>query len=205
MWLLGVVVAVGLSTAAVGLVGDRVTDRQVPVVSAEGVEDELAGGTALGMATSTSVAAGEPALGPPPDVLGTDTRTSTTAVGSTTPSTGVVVAPDPAAVPAPLTTTTAPVAAGLPPPPTTAVAPVTTAPPAPVDEVYATVGGTVAVRCTGSTIELRWATPAAGFGIDGSPKAGPGEVEVRFRGEESEVRIRATCQGGVPVEAIEER
>jgi len=211
VWLLGVVVAVGLSTAAVGLIGDRVTDRQVAMVSASNVSDELAAGSLLGTEAglregsvdpaSTSTTAASSLPGGPivvPGSPGAPAATATLPAGASAPSVTTAPAPVPTraggAAPAPSPTPAAPAA------PATTAAPVTS-----VDEVYALVGGTVAVRCTGTTIELRYATPAAGFGIDGTPKTGPADIDVRFKGDDGESRVRVSCVAGAPQEQIEER
>ena len=80
-----------------------------------------------------------------------------------------------------------------------------TAPPS-TEEVYSTAGGTVGVRCVGSSISLLYATPAAGWQLHGPAGSGGTEIDVRFEpasdGKGAEVRVRVQCEGGVPVEEI---
>jgi hypothetical protein len=89
-----------------------------------------------------------------------------------------------------------------------AVAPSTTEATAPLstEEVYSTEGGTVGVRCVGSSISLLYATPAAGWQLHGPAASGGTEIDVRFEpasdGKGAEVRIRVRCEAGVPVEEI---
>jgi hypothetical protein len=77
--------------------------------------------------------------------------------------------------------------------------------PAPfVDRIYELQGGRVAVRFQDAAAHLLWATPNAdeGFTIDQAQDDG-GTVDVRFRNDEHESRLRAYWDNG-PREEIEE-
>lgn len=58
-------------------------------------------------------------------------------------------------------------------------------------------GGQVGAACTGSRIDLLYATPQDGWTVE-VKHAGPEEVEVELRRAESETTVRAACRDGVP-------
>lgn len=57
--------------------------------------------------------------------------------------------------------------------------------------------GTVLVRCTGSVADLRSATPSDDYRVDVESR-GPREIEVKFKGGGSEIKVKAKCDEGVP-------
>lgn len=57
--------------------------------------------------------------------------------------------------------------------------------------------GSVVARCSGQTVSLQSATPADGYRVEVGGR-GPTEVEVTFKGNGREVKVRARCSGGVP-------
>ncbi len=64
-------------------------------------------------------------------------------------------------------------------------------------------GGTVQARCDGSAISLGYATPKDDFELTVHDQ-GPAELSVRFRGEEHESRLDATCVNGTPSGRVRE-
>jgi hypothetical protein len=185
VWAAGTIVAIALSVSAVGMVGRRVAGRNTTLVSPARVEQALA-------ETTTTTDA--------PDV----TDDSVTLPDESEPS--------PDASNTGVSEDAAPGKAAAPPSTAGSVEPDTgdggalSSPPSGVDEVYVMSGGTVAVRCTGITISLLYATPAPGWITHGAATTGPVEVEVRFEPAEDahgdEARVKVTCQAGVPVEEI---
>ncbi len=76
-----------------------------------------------------------------------------------------------------------------------------------MEEVYATGGGSVGVRCTASAASLLYATPGSGWAVHGTPSVSGPTLDVRFEqvDGDGEVRVRVTCVDGIPMEEIEER
>jgi hypothetical protein len=95
-------------------------------------------------------------------------------------------------------------------PGTTATTTPGTSPPPPARQVTA-VGGTASISCADGLPALDWATPRPGFEVDveqegADPAEGePGGLRVRFRGDEAESRVFASCDSGAPVVEVEER
>ncbi|GAA1285495.1 hypothetical protein GCM10009609_58730 [Pseudonocardia aurantiaca] len=91
-------------------------------------------------------------------------------------------------------------------PPPAAPAPATTSasaqppPPAPdaATEVLTSPGGTVVARCVGGLVQVVSATPAQGFRLHDEHEG----FRVRFRSDESDVRMELSCQNGRPVGAV---
>jgi hypothetical protein len=92
----------------------------------------------------------------------------------------------------------------------TATSPAPTPPAQPAQQVTA-LGGTASISCDDGTPALEWATPRPGFEVDvenEAPEPADGEpagLRVRFRGEEAESRVQATCEAETPVVEVEER
>ena len=66
--------------------------------------------------------------------------------------------------------------------------------------------GTVSVTCSASGVDLRGATPADGYRVEVEQDGGA--IEVMFKRdepEEDEVKVRATCPGGMPRFEVEDR
>jgi hypothetical protein len=192
-WLVVTAAAIALALAAVGLVTHSVTENRPASLSAAAVADAL-------KASSNGT------TGP------TTTATATTApTGSTTPTTPVSST---TTRPAPRSTTTRPV------PTTTATTPATTStttrptdehndtspPPAPAqaeDRTYNLVGGSAAIRFEGGRARLLWATPRPGFRLESS--GDEDQVDIRFRSEGHESRLRAYWDNGPKAEVREEQ
>ena len=64
------------------------------------------------------------------------------------------------------------------------------------------MGGTVGVRFENGTARLLWATPKPGFEVDSSGSTD--QVDVRFRSDSHESRLRAFWENG-PQAEVEER
>ncbi|MCW2598469.1 MAG: Septum formation initiator [Frankiales bacterium] len=70
---------------------------------------------------------------------------------------------------------------------------------APQRRTFSTAGGTVAVQCSGGRPSLIYAVPAAGWSVD-KQESQPTGVEVRFRADKGDVRLRIGCSStGQPV------
>lgn len=68
---------------------------------------------------------------------------------------------------------------------------------------FQTAGGAVAVQCSGGRPSLVYVLPAAGWAVDQQEAKG-GRVEVRFRAEEGDARVRVSCSAsGIPVAAAD--
>jgi hypothetical protein len=65
-------------------------------------------------------------------------------------------------------------------------------------------GGQVGASCRGSAIGIDYASPADGWGmriID----SGPARVSVQFSRGDSDVKVEATCNGGIPLQSSAEK
>jgi hypothetical protein len=69
--------------------------------------------------------------------------------------------------------------------------------------VYELDGGSVAVRFQDAAAHLLWATPNKGYSTEQAQENG-GEVDVRFRNDQHESRLRAYWDNG-PQQEIEEQ
>ncbi|QWZ09033.1 hypothetical protein KRR39_04175 [Nocardioides panacis] len=78
------------------------------------------------------------------------------------------------------------------------------APPASQQRTWQGPAGSVAVRCSGTSASLQSASPSDGYRVEVGSR-GPGEVEVRFRADEREVKVRAECVAGTPRFSTENR
>ena len=91
--------------------------------------------------------------------------------------------------------------------PTTTAPPTTAAPTATTPSnstVFQSRGGSIGARCRGGDqVELLWANPASGYAAE-IANPGPVEVEVRFRSDSNESRVKVVCNAGQPVGTIEE-
>jgi hypothetical protein len=65
-------------------------------------------------------------------------------------------------------------------------------------------GGQVGASCRGSAIRIDYASPADGWGM-GIIDSGPSQVLVEFSRGASDVKVEATCTGGVPLQSSAER
>jgi hypothetical protein len=176
-WLAGTVLVVALGIQAVAEVSDSVTEARPAPLSAAAVRQAL---TEEGGSTPSTAPA--------------DT-------GTTQPSTTATSRP-PGGGPG-TTTTTRPTAATNS-TATTATTAVTGPTPtgATEDRTYDLIGGSVGVRFENGTARLLWATPAAGFRAE--RHGGSDEVDVRFRSETHESRLRVFWDNG-PRAEVEER
>jgi hypothetical protein len=73
--------------------------------------------------------------------------------------------------------------------------------PAPQDKTYQLVGGSVGIRFEDGAAHLLWASPNSGFSVESSNDGGT--VDVRFRSDNHESRLRAYWDNG-PQQVIEE-
>lgn len=65
-----------------------------------------------------------------------------------------------------------------------------------VTRTFTLRGGSAAVSCTGQRAVLKYASPNAGYIVDAG-RSGD-EVEVRFRSDDHESRLRVECVGDTP-------
>lgn len=175
-WLMVTGVAVGVSVAAVGLVSDSMTADRPRALSASAVSAALAEAR-------------------PPSTAGPVTPTTlhpTTVTGPSTTGTG------PTATTRPSTATTQPTTVTTVPTTATTV-PVTTAP---EERTYRLVGGQARIRFTPAGATILSAAPEAGFTME-QEDHGPGDVEIRFRSDDHESRLRAWWDGGPKAEVRE--
>lgn len=173
VWVAGTVAAMSLALFAVDLVGDRVTD-------------------------GTSTAAAPGAGGP--STTGGVVVTSTVAPGATTTTTAPG-APPPGPAPSPSTTSGQPAAPAVSAPATVPASPAPSSPPSSTG-TFSTEGGSLAAACDGAAVRLLWASPTSGFAAE-IHDAGPDRLEVRFRSDDDETRIRVACVDGAPVQEAE--
>jgi hypothetical protein len=188
-WVAGTVLVVALGIQAVAVVSDSVTEARPAPLSAAAVSRALAeesgqapSTTAPGTGTTEAPSGTTPATGRPPTTTAT-TRpptggtTTTTRPTATTGSTGTTAT---TAVPGPTPTGAA------------------------EDRTYDLIGGSVGVRFENGTARLLWATPAPGFRAERHDGDGEGDVDVRFRSDTHESRLRAFWDNG-PRAEVEER
>lgn len=135
----------------------------------------VAVGTGLLAVDLVGAQVGDPVVPP----LSAEAARSVTAGPGTTPASPPPASPGRTATPGPSATTRPPAATG------------------PRTRTFTVAGGTVGVRCDGATPRLLYATPAQGYRVDQS-KAEGGRVEVRFRSEEDDSRLRVVCVSGTP-------
>jgi hypothetical protein len=82
--------------------------------------------------------------------------------------------------------------------------PTESSPPAPAQTVTRRLAaGTVSVRFAGGSVSLVSAVPAPGFALE-VKDAGPERVEVEFRSEDRQSKVRAEYEDGVPSVRVEE-
>jgi len=133
---------------------------------------------------------------------GVPTTAAATAVPTST-SSGTPTSP-PSSTTTPTPTPTPTRSSGpAPSPRPTAWSPAPASPSPTVAEVAGTwdvPGGQVAASCRGTQIALLYATPHDGWTVD-VMGAGPDEITVLFRDEESQTIVRAVCRDGVPDES----
>lgn len=201
LWLAVVVVVSGATWAVIDAAGRDVTTRPAA--------DPAATGGALRTVTpETSAPRATPTARPRPSRPSRPTRTP-----SRTRTTPAVPVPSAVATEQPdVTTPASPVTTAPAPRPSTRPATKSTPPapaPRPQERTWSGRAGSVAARCTGSTIGLASAWPGDGWRMQVDER-GPSRVKVEFhlarsdREAESEsetadsVEVRAECVGGVP-------
>ena len=225
VWLIGTGFAMGMASFAVQLAGAGVTEGALPVMAQSDISAELQGGGSTGtslmdltaVATvlepgetpgaptpvsagpATTVPAPAPGAAPGAGSPGASSTGSGSGAGSGTSSgsgtsggssssgssgSGSSGSGSGAAV------TTAP------PAPTTTVAPVVTQP-------IPANGGTVTVRCEGTTVSIVAANPNGGYVVD-VRDPGPREVEVRFESKDNTSTVKASCSAGSVVPKVQE-
>lgn len=185
-WTGATVASVLIASAAVGGVGDQVTDRPAGLPDAA---LQVVGTTGAAPTSAT------PQIGPPPggtalgsDVTADSTQSGGSALETTTPTSADTGDDQTSA------------------PPTTAAAdtsspePTTTSPPDETQEPWTVtehelVGGVVVLRSRPGQVELLGATPNPGFSVE-VEKAGPSSVEVEFKGSHYEASFHAEWRDG---------
>lgn len=65
-------------------------------------------------------------------------------------------------------------------------------------------GGNVLAECAGREVVVISWTPAQGYRVDDVDLEARSDVEVRFEGEDTEVKVKIRCAGGRPVAEIDE-
>ena len=191
-WAVATGVAVSLAWFAVSYAVSDVADP-IPKAIAHGTKDAPA---QLVPSLDVTRSAAVDAVAPAGDGSGAEpAEAPTTTIASTpTPAAGTPLSPPPAA---PDPAEGAP-SAGSGDEATGAPAPAaTTAAPAATTASFGSPGGTVTVRCSGSTISLVSATPQSGFRTQ-VDNPGPQQVEVHFVSSTREYEIHAICQNGQP-------
>lgn len=197
VWSSGVALATGIGVLAVDLVRDEVGDPPVQTVTARDV------GRAFGgiRGTPTVGTGTQPTAAPPPVTAG-----PTAGAGPGSPPTGVAttaVPRLPVAPPAPRTRpSVGPSHGQLAPPPATTGSPsspaVGPAAPGPVTS-FASVGGSLGVRCLATTPERVYATPSQGYRL--GPQSVSGTVlQVDFSNAEMDVEVSVDCASGTAVQ-----
>ena len=74
----------------------------------------------------------------------------------------------------------------------------------PVRRLITSIGGNVLAECRGREVVVVSWTPAQGYRVDDVDLEARRDVEVRFEGEDTEVRVKIRCADGRPVAEIEE-
>jgi hypothetical protein len=182
-WLAATVVAVFVALQAVGAVGRQVTDR--PTAVARQTSTTTVPQSATAPSTSTTLPQLDSALTPSSEA--TRGPVATAPVPDVHPA---PAAPTPEPEPEPEPDSSGPSA----PEPQATFGPTTT---------YNLQGGSIGVRCAGTTIELVYSSPAPGFTADVN-SSGPQQVDVRFESDEHRSRINVQCPSGSPV-VVDER
>ncbi len=185
VWMGGVVLATGVGVLAVDLVRDEVGDPPTQTVSARDVGRALAGGAHLAVPRQPL----PPSAGPVP-------------AAAAPPPGGAPASPTSAAQIHSGVAPARPRSSGSPVPPAVQVPspgppPGQEAPP-PVAS-FQTVGGSLGVRCAGTTPQEVFATPAQGYRF-GAPSISGTLLEVEFTSSESVVVAAVDCAGGTPVQ-----
>jgi hypothetical protein len=98
-----------------------------------------------------------------------------------------------------------PAVASTTPPTGSPTAPSTRSGPAtPSRRLIPSAGGSVLAQCTGrDVLVLSW-TPAQGYRVEDVDQEARHDVEVRFEGDDDEVRVKIRCADGRPVAEIEQ-
>lgn len=139
----------------------------------------------------------DPAVGSSPSPTAGPTGISATRAASPRPASGRpgTTGPSVADPGAPRSPSTPAPRATVRPTPARTASPAASA--ASVTEVWRERGGDLSVRCTGSRIELLYATPADGWTVR-VEESGPEEVHVKFRSARDENELEARCVSGRP-------
>jgi hypothetical protein len=228
IWVAGTATAMVLATLAVQVAGAKVTQRPAATVSRSQIETEVArqrtattppaesgagtaGPSAAGPASDPEAPAGAGGDGgsgaPSPTAPGSPSSPSSTPrPSSTTPAVEPGRSPVTSAAPpvsrAPVASTSPTVSAPSAPPPSAAPPPTTAAV---SEQTYVLTGGSVRVRCTGTTVQRLSSSPAPGFAME-IRSSGPQEVDVRFDAAAHRSELKASCSatGAIMAEPREE-
>jgi hypothetical protein len=191
-WLAATLVAVFVALQAVGAVGRQVTDRPAAAARQVGATAQPAAlPAATPSTTETTAAPATTDASQPPAVPTSSARPPQSATappaepadpGPATPGPGPGPSSNESSSESDHDTTSGPDPAPSPGPTTS----------------YNLQGGSIGVRCTGSSIALVYSSPAPGFSAE-VESAGPSEVDVRFESDNHRSRIKVKCSSGSPV------
>ncbi|MEY2437695.1 MAG: hypothetical protein QOF97_2531 [Acidimicrobiaceae bacterium] len=187
-WVAATLVAVFVALQAVGAVGRQVTDRPAAAARQVGATAQPGALPAVTPSTTETAAASATTDASQPPAVPTS---STRPPQSATAPPAEPVDPGPA-TPGPSSNEPSSesdhdTASGPDPAPS----------PGPTTS-YNLQGGSIGVRCTGSSIALVYSSPAPGFSAE-VESAGPSEVDVRFESDNHRSRIKVQCSSGSPV------
>lgn len=177
-WVTAAVLAVGVASWGVALVGRSVTDSHPAPLSASQIDDRLE------VARASTTTAPDPSTTTNPDGDPGATTTSGPPTSDVTQTT-----PPPTSTDGSSPTTAASTPTTTSPPPTT-----TTAPTAET-RTYSVQGGSVALRFASTGVTVVFANPAAGFDVSVEPENGNG-VKVEFEGEGHKSIVEGWWDGG---------
>jgi hypothetical protein len=185
LWVLATVGTASITLAAVGQVGDRVTQQAaIPIDSA----DLLASPAIAALASTTTV----PATTTAPDEVTTTITDLTEPTTTTSAATGTTTAGTP--------TTTSSFATST----TTSSSTTTTAAPVGVNSSYALEGGTVTIHHSGDSVSYVSGLPkGSGWSMEVKNR-GPSQVVVEFESDSHESRFSVEVDNGELVVDIEE-
>jgi hypothetical protein len=189
-WVAATLVAVFVALQAVGAVGRQVTDRPAAAARQVGATAQPGALAAATPSTTEKAAASATTDASQPPAVPTS---------STRPPQSATAPPAEPVDPGPATPAPGPSAneSNSESDHDTASGPDPAPSPGPTTS-YNLQGGSIGVRCTGSSIALVYSSPAPGFSAE-VESAGPSEVDVRFESDNHRSRIKVQCSSGSPV------
>ncbi|MEY2464474.1 MAG: hypothetical protein QOH64_2612 [Acidimicrobiaceae bacterium] len=187
-WVAATLVAVFVALQAVGAVGRQVTDRPAAAARQVGATAQPAAlPAATPSTTETAAASASTDASQPPAVPTSSTR----------PPQSATAPPEEPVDPGPATPGPNSNESSSESDHSTASGPDPAPSPGPTTS-YNLQGGSIGVRCSGSSIALVYSSPAPGFSAE-VESAGPSEVDVRFESDNHRSRIKVQCSSGSPV------